>query len=314
MKVLGTILIAITGLVAQMNVAPAATRADVFHSATSQNKTATQTANFARGVVAKNSVKSRAANATRAAGVPVNVLSRTAAKPVRVVTERDATTSSGVKARATNVQSRTNAPKTTSSTHRSVGTRTTLGRTGQLQPSTFNKPTNVSGDNYVKMIVPSELQNLTRMSEYISLSGGSDYLLLKKTNGALPNLKTFFKNYVIKGAYSDSSYNTQVIDREGTVVSGQTVPATVYIKVGGEDEQLIHMLEDMNIVAGVYDINDDAAVVYDMEHDVCLFFKFETSGNDITNVYPVGLAGATNNEGSCDTTAEEVSRMTPINN
>lgn len=317
MKVLGTILIAITGLVAQMNVAPAATRADVFRGATSQPVAKSTKTNVARGAVSQNNVKSRVANASSTAEVPSNVASRTVGKntlvPIRIATDNVA--QSGVKARATNVQSRTSTPKTsTATTRRSVANRTTLGRVGQLQPSAFNKPTNVSGDNYVQMVMPSELRNSARISDYISLSGvGNGVVLFKKTGGALPNLQTFFKNFVIKGAYSDPDYTTQVIDREGAIVGG-TVPGTIYVKLGGEDEQLIQMLADMNILAEVRDINDDAAVVYDMEHDVCLFFKFETSGNDITDVYPVGMTGAENNEGSCDTTAAQVSQMTRINN
>ena len=301
MKVLGTILIAITGLVAQMNVAPAATRADVFRGATSQPVAKSTKTNVARGAVSQNDVKSRTAG-------------KNTLVPVRMVTERNVVAPTNVTARATNVQSRTVAPKTsTATTRRSVANRTTLGRVGQLQPSKgFKEPTNVSGDDYVKMVIPSELRNTARISDYIRLSKqGGDFMLFKKTNGALPNLQTFFKNFVIKGAYSDPDYTTQVIDREGAIVGG-TVPGTIYIKLGGEDEQLVSMLADENILAEVRDINDDAAVVYDMEHDVCLFFKFETSGDNITRVYPVGLADATNNEGSCDTTAAQVSQMTEI--
>ena len=129
----------------------------------------------------------------------------------------------------TNNASRSIDKTSTSATTRKTVKASTKNRSAITGQRTAEVPTN---GGYVKMHFPETLRSLGNVGNYISLSGGTDYILFKKSGNGIPNVATLFSNIgasaFIDGVYN-SQYTTKLIDASGTQ-QNTSFPSDIYVK------------------------------------------------------------------------------------
>ena len=215
------ILVAIIGMTTFMNVAPAATRADLAASRGTQSRSTTA----ARATINQNTTKS-ATPATKTAQRNIartiasrgsNTSARSAGQPAieaRTVATRSAfmvpMAQTGVKSRAATT------PKS-GTTRRSASGGMVLGRAGTINTEFGVTGSGSISDSIIHVEIPKDLRTLPRMAAYLGLFGENNTKLPFNKNH-MPVLKTFFDKMGIT-SITDAK-DKVLVNSEGQVISG----------------------------------------------------------------------------------------------
>ena len=222
------ILVAIIGMATFMDVAPAATRADLATSRGTQSRSTTA----ARATVKQNTTKSTASTATAttpktaqrnvARTIAARDSNATATKST-VKSTTQATTKPAAEARTvatrsafmvpmnqTNAKSRTATTTKSGATRRSATGGMVLGRAGTTMSDVVGFTGGGGASDIVQVEIPEDLRTKPRMPKYLSLFGNTGKLKFNRNH--LPVLKTFLGNMGISGIFADGSYATEVVN------------------------------------------------------------------------------------------------------